>query len=264
MIEILGVSIAYNETGQGPAVLCLHAVGHGAGDFAALEERLSARFRIISLDFPGHGGSGPDTQPASATRYAAIVDEFIRQRGIERPILVGNSIGGAAAIELAAKRPERIRGLVVANPGGLFQRSWLSSLVTAAFATIFARGADGAAWFPWFFAAYYRRVLTEPAAAAQRARIVKSAREVAPLLADAWRSFGKPESDLREVARRVTCPVLVTWATKDLSNPLRFNRDGIAQFRAVQLETFAAGHNPFLETPAEAALALTAFAERCQ
>src|SRR6185295_4139592 len=103
-------------------------------------------------------GSGADTEPVTASRYAEVASAFIDELGLDRPLVVGNSVGGAAAIELAASRPGRIRGLVVANPGGLFRRSRLSRVVTALFSSFFASGARGAWWFPRAFDAYYRRV----------------------------------------------------------------------------------------------------------
>src|SRR5512140_2495550 len=108
--EIFGIPIAYDDEGAGLPIVCLHAVGHGAADFAPLRKRLRSRFRVVALDFPDHGGSGPDHEPVSASRYAQIVQAFLEARHIDGPILVGNSIGGAAAIELAARARGRVRG----------------------------------------------------------------------------------------------------------------------------------------------------------
>jgi hypothetical protein len=64
----------------------------------------------------------------------------------------------------------------------------------------FCAGVRGARWFPAAFAAYYHLVLPEKPAAEQRARIVASAHEIAPILVQAWRSFGEPEADIRSHA----------------------------------------------------------------
>jgi 4,5:9,10-diseco-3-hydroxy-5,9,17-trioxoandrosta-1(10),2-diene-4-oate hydrolase len=88
-----GVSIAYTDSGgEGPILVCLHAIGHGARDFEDLARRLSPQYRVIALDFPGQGNSGADREPASATRYAKLLSEFIDQLGLKSVVLVGNSM----------------------------------------------------------------------------------------------------------------------------------------------------------------------------
>lgn len=250
-VEIDGVRLAYDDEGSGPALLCLHAVGHGARDYESFRARYRRRFRVVALDFPGHGRSSPDRHPASAERYAALLPRFLDAVGVDRAIVVGNSIGGAAALRLAAEHPSRVRALVVANPGGLFQRSFVSRASARLLARIFGAGARGAGWFSRLFAFYYARILTEAPAFAQRARIVAAASESAPVLEEAWRSFAAPSSDLRDRAPSVVAPVMVAWALRDPLNRLSFNRAGIARLPNATLETFFAGHSPFLETPRE-------------
>ncbi len=245
-----GVRLAYDDEGTGPVLVCLHAIAHGAGDFAGLRERLRERlrdrWRVLALDWPGQGNSGEDTVPASAARYAAVLAGFLDAVGIEQAVLLGNSIGGAAAVQYAAVHPSRVRALVLANPGGLDRFDALTGPMTGVMARFFAAGAAGARWYPLAFAAYYRLVLSK-AAAAQRARIVASAVKLAPILAQAWRSFGTPAADIRGLAPRVTCPVLFTWATGDRINQLRRCRPAIERFPNGRLETFRGGHAAFLE-----------------
>src|ERR1700722_123286 len=58
-----GISLSYSDSvGAGPVLICLHAIGHGARDFEDLSRRLGHGFRVIALDFPGQGHSGPDSQ----------------------------------------------------------------------------------------------------------------------------------------------------------------------------------------------------------
>lgn len=260
-IEVDGVSLAYDDRGVGPPVVCLHALGHGATDYADFAARISDRHRVIALDWPGQGASG-EGPPPDARAYARLCAGFLDALAIERPILVGNSIGGAAALELAAAEPGRPRGLVLVNPGGLFLRSPLAAAATGGMARFFGAGARGAAWFPAAFAAYYRLVLSGRPAAAQRRRIVAAGRELAPLLAAGWRRFGEADADLRARAEQVACPVLVAWATRDRFNPLWLNRPAIKRLRRAELRTFPAGHSPFLETPERFAAAFLDFAAR--
>ncbi len=208
--------LAFDADGHGPTLVCLHAVGHGASDFARIRERFQDRFRVIALDWPGQGNSAPDRALPSAARYAGLLRGFLDAIGVDKAVLLGNSIGGAAALRFAASHPERVLGLVLANPGGIDRADWLGRTVCRLFARFFALGARGARWFPAAFALYYRFVLPGRAAGAQRAR---------------------------------SCPVLVAWAKRDRVLQLRRNLPAIRRFPNAKLETFEAGHAPFLETP---------------
>ena len=258
-VTVGGVRIAYRDEGGGPIVVCLHAIGHGGGDFAALGARLRGRYRVIALDWPGQGNSGADEAPPSAARYAELLAGFLDTMGVGRVVLVGNSIGGAAAIRYAWAHPERVCWLVLENPGGLDPPDRLARLAIGLMVRFFAAGARGAWWFPRAFAAYYRLVLPRTAAAEQRRRIVASAREIAPVLHAAWRSFGEPEADLRALVPHVACPVLFAWAARDRIIQLARSMPGIRAFPNARLETFPAGHAPHLETPAAFEMALGRF-----
>jgi pimeloyl-ACP methyl ester carboxylesterase len=248
-VTLDGVRLAFDDDGAGPALVCLHAIGHGAGDFAGLHQHLRDRYRVLALDWPGHGHSGADHVPASAARYAELLASFLDAAGVGRAVLIGNSIGGAAAMRYAATHPGRVRALVLEDPGGLVPVDRVVRAFTAAMARFFAAGARGARWFPRAFDLYYRMVLPTPAAAAQRARIVASAGEIAPVLRDAWLSFGRREADLRALVPRITCPVLFAWAARDRLVQLGRSRPAIRLFPDARLEVFPAGHAAHLETP---------------
>jgi pimeloyl-ACP methyl ester carboxylesterase len=261
-VTLDGVSLALDDAGSGPPVVCLHAIGHGASDFAGLRARLAGRYRMVAPDWPGHGRSGPDREPPGAARYEALVARLVDALGLDAVVLVGNSIGGAAAIRYAASHPARVRGLVLEDPGGLVPVGRTVRAFTDAFARFFAAGARGARWFPAAFALYYRIVLRAPAAAPQRRRIVAASREIAPLLAAAWRGFGQPDADLRALAPRIGCPVLFCWARHDRVIPLARCRPAIRTFPDATLETFDAGHAAHLEAPDAFAASLERFLAR--
>jgi len=244
------VTLAYSERGAGPAVVCLHAIGHGAGDFTRLAARLADRHRVIALDWPGHGRSGPDRVPTSAERYADVLAGFVDRLGIEQATVIGNSIGGAAAIRWAAAHPGRARGLVLENPGGLDPAAdRLARTVTAAMIRFFAAGRRQAWWFPWAFGAYYRTCVLGRTAGEQRTRIVRAGSEVAPLLHDAWRSFATTTADIRELAAGLACPVLFVWAKGDRFIQLGRSLPAIRRMANARVETVAGRHAAHLEAP---------------
>src|SRR5512147_442687 len=85
-VTVDGVRLAYDDEGSGPALVCLHAIAHGAGDFAGLRERcrtrLRAGWRVLALDWPGHGNSGDDHVPVSTRRYAELLGGFLDAVGV--------------------------------------------------------------------------------------------------------------------------------------------------------------------------------------
>ena len=259
-VTVDGVRLAADDAGVGTsALVCLHAIGHGAGDFAALRRAFAPARRVVALDWPGQGNSADDSRPPSAARYAALLAGVLDALGIERAVLVGNSIGGAAAVRYAATHPDRVAGLVLENPGGLDRPDRLSRSVIGLMVRFFAAGSRRAAWFPRAFAAYYRTVLQRPAAAAQRARIVATAYEIAPVLRDAWTSFGAPEADLRDLVPAIRCPTLFAWGVRDVAVQLRRSLPAIARFSNARIERFPAGHAAHLETPDELVAAVRRF-----
>lgn len=257
-----GVKIAVVREGRGPAVVCLHAVGHGGRDYAAFAERMKGHCELIRIDWPGQGRSGPDTQPASAARYAQLLALVLEALQIREPVLIGNSIGGAAAVIHAAAHP--VRALVLCNAGGLVQVNAFVRGFCRVFAAFFDAGARGARWYMPLFRAYYRwLVLPQPAAGEQRERIIASGYEIAPLLRDAWRSFGRADADIRQQARVLTMPVWVAWAENDRVIPLSFCLPCIRAMRDAQLSRYRGGHAAFLEQPDAFAKDFFAFLQRC-
>ncbi len=258
-VTVDGVRLAYDDVGSGPAVVCLHAIGHGASDFARLAERLRERHRVIALDWPGQGWSDPDPEPPSSRRYATLLEGLLAVLDPGPAVLVGNSIGGGVAIRYAAVHPRDVRGLVLANCSGLDAFDAVTRIACGMMARFFRSGVRGARWFRPAFAAYYRTVLSAPAAAEQRARIVAAADEIVPVLAEGWAGFASPDADLRRLAPTIACPVLFTWAVRDRFIQLRRNLPAIRTFPHARVVEFPAGHAPQLETPEEFEREVAAF-----
>jgi 4,5:9,10-diseco-3-hydroxy-5,9,17-trioxoandrosta-1(10),2-diene-4-oate hydrolase len=261
-IEIDGVRLAYSDEGDGEPVVCLHAIGHGARDFGELRRRLREHRRVLTLDWPGQGRSSADHASASARRYEELIGEFLAKLDVERPVLLGNSIGGAAALQWAVRHPVDVRGLVLCNAGGLAPVDLLTRSFSRAMAAFFAAGARGARWFQPAFAAYYRVVLQRASAAEHRVRIVAAGHETAPVLSEAWASFARAESDLRSLAPAVRCPVFCAWARGDTIVAYPRSRKAIRGFPNGEARLFRGGHAAFLEDADAFYPALDTFLER--
>lgn len=118
--------IAVAEAGTGPVLVMLHGGGPGASGVSNYHQNLpalAARFRVILPDQPGFGGSYRPTEADLAARSITEITvdalyQALDALGVERFHLLGNSLGGAAAIAMAQARPERVSGLVLMAPGG--------------------------------------------------------------------------------------------------------------------------------------------------
>ena len=71
-LTIDGMRLVLDDEGRGDAIVCLHAIGHDARDFARLRGRFAARHRVIAIDWPGQGRSPRDGRPATAAHYAEL------------------------------------------------------------------------------------------------------------------------------------------------------------------------------------------------
>lgn len=259
-IEVDGVRLAYSRVGRGPVVVCLHAIGHGGRDFEDFGALVGDQFEVVCIDWPAQGRSGPDTKPPSAARYAELLSGAIRQLKIDRPIVLGCSIGGAAAIRLAASHP--VRALVLCNSGGLLEVTQEIVRACQTMSRFFAAGVRRAWWFKTAFWAYYRLlVLPSAAARAQRKRIIAAAYEVAPVLRDAWLSFAQNEADTRTMAAAIDVPIWVAWAKGDKVIALSRCLPAIKAMKRARLTKFGGGHAAFLERPRQFAKEFKRFAK---
>jgi 4,5:9,10-diseco-3-hydroxy-5,9,17-trioxoandrosta-1(10),2-diene-4-oate hydrolase len=263
LVEAAGTKVAISRHGAGQPILCLHATAHGGRDFESLSNALVPLvFEMVCVDLPGLGRSPPDAsgQPASAKRYAAVLEDLIPILfGKAKPIVIGNSIGGAAALIASLSMPEAMRALVLCNPGGLAPLDRLATTVIHLLVKFFEAGSRGARWFPWAFGLYYRLVLSGKPAHTQRARIVAAGLEMAPILVQAWRSFGQADADLSGKVANLSLPVLFAWAKSDQIVAWSRSKRAVETMPQAKVEFFKGSHAAFLEDPSAFQDALLAF-----
>lgn len=239
----------YTQTlGTGPSLVLLHANGGDHRDFEAIAPRLAGSgWRVSALDWPGHGRS-PRSGPETAVGFGDRLIDVLEELG-GRHVLLGNSVGGFAALRAAAHAPDLVSGLVLVSPGG-FTPHWPGMALAC-------RVIGSAAVAPRAYRGLPRLYLRarNPGVTAAITRAEEASRSAArvAVFASVWRSFADPEHDARPLAAGVCCPVLLAWGTRDPILPWRIDgRRARAALTDAEVVTFdGAGHQPFLERPEE-------------
>jgi pimeloyl-ACP methyl ester carboxylesterase len=114
-----GRRIRYRVTGEGPPVVLLHGIGRSLDDWAEQHDLLGDQYRLYSLDLPGFGETAPLDEAYGLPALARFVERFVDAVGIDEPAhFVGNSLGGAVAMQVAVDAPERVRSLVLVSSAG--------------------------------------------------------------------------------------------------------------------------------------------------
>jgi len=117
-IEVDGARLHYLDEGSGPPLILIHGLAGQVRVFThSLLDRLKAEHRVIILDRPGSGHSTRPAQASAAvTAQAGTIARFIEAIGVERPLVVGHSLGGAIALALALNHPKQVSGLALLAP----------------------------------------------------------------------------------------------------------------------------------------------------
>lgn len=117
-VDIDGQRLHVLDQGSGPALLLLHGLCGQMGHFNyGVVDELARSFRVVAVDRPGSGYSQrPSHMPADLSSQAATIARLIDTLGLERPTLVGHSLGGAVALTLALEHPGKAGALALIAP----------------------------------------------------------------------------------------------------------------------------------------------------
>lgn len=103
--------------GQGPDLVMIHGANGNTRDFTFdLVDRMAGEFRVIAFDRPGFGFSDAFGGPEHPVTQADILREAALQLGVENPIILGHSYGGAVALAWALRAPDEVAGLTLIAP----------------------------------------------------------------------------------------------------------------------------------------------------
>ncbi len=102
--------------GAGPPVVLLHGLGSSSADWPEQHTVLEARYRVVAVDLPGHGGSPLPSGPLTIESMARDVAALLARLDAEPAHVLGLSLGACVALRLALAAPGRVRSLTLVNP----------------------------------------------------------------------------------------------------------------------------------------------------
>ena len=112
------VELHYEVTGQGNPIVFLHGLGSSGRDWEPQVTAFSGRYQVITVDMRGHGQSDKPPGPYSIAGFAADAAGLMDALALGPAHVVGISMGGMIALQLALDAPERVRSLAAVNCGG--------------------------------------------------------------------------------------------------------------------------------------------------
>lgn len=236
-------------------LVVLPAADHTWEDYRPILEHFAPERRVFALDWPGFGASArpsPADFAYSDEHYTEILTDWLNALGIARAVLVGNSIGGAAALRYAVAQPKRVAGLVLVSPAGFTAPGLTRALASRALGSprILRRIEPS-------FVSFYLGPATEATRAiVERHRAARATSDYdASMAAYAalWRSFDTPAADLTGLAAQVRTPAIVVRGALDpIISALDTRRAvaAIGERGALEVVLPEAGHLPFLQQPA--------------
>ena len=234
--------------GPAPALVFVHGAGGSSLSWIIQYRQFKGRRRIVQLDLPGHGRSGGQGR-TDLGEYAEIVTGLLDAMAIERAVLFGHSMGGAIALELALRHPERVAGLVLTATGAKLGVSPLMlQQIEQAPETLPALMGD------WICAPGAPDEIVQ--------RSVKMLTEAAPgVLANDFRACNV--LDLRPRLAEITAPCLIVGGTGDLLSPPRYSEYLAEQIDDADLLLIEnAGHMVMVEQPEEYRAGVQTFLDR--
>jgi pimeloyl-ACP methyl ester carboxylesterase len=118
--DIGGVRVVVRVEGSGPPLILLHGLGCSGRYMRPLRRLLAPTFTVITPDLPGHGGS--EKPPVTMWHLSELTDwvaQMIVDFGLDHPLVAGHSLGGGIAVDLAARYPHLVGGIVLLAPTGV-------------------------------------------------------------------------------------------------------------------------------------------------
>ena len=242
-----GVSLRYDRAGSGPLVLLVHGWTCNRTFWDRQVQALRDRFTLVTVDLRGHGESSHPRTGYTIGALAGDLEHLVRALGVPRLAVVGWSMGGLVALELARRLGERVSalGLVCTTAGGLADRKSPPGHPDRAGEMRAAVANDFRGFARQLAADFFLKGAESPLHPWAVAQMQKTPPHVAAAALDAMLA-----ADLRKHLRGLEVPTAVLHGRHDKLLPLADGEALAKGIRGARLVVFEeSGHAPFLEEP---------------
>jgi pimeloyl-ACP methyl ester carboxylesterase len=253
-----GIQYSYFEVGAGPLLLFAHGTFGVKESFTRQMEDLAPRYRCVSIDLPGHGGSSYDPKGWTIDDLVHAVPALIAALGERQAALAGVSQGGAVFMRAALMYPGKVLALIIMCAGATTPPPELMKRLRE-FAAVLHNGDEATRehYARQFLSTFHAPVLVEAGDAGieqELTQVLKHSRQAMPLVAEVPASYRSVFDQLMQIA----CPTLIIWGDRDF-RPL-LGGEIAAQIPHAQLRVIrSAGHHVHIDAPAETARAIGDF-----
>lgn len=250
-IEMDGMPVHYRINGEGDPLVLIHGTGASLHTWEGWTEILEKDFKVISLDMPAFGLTGPNPERVYTLEfYAKFLDSFLEKIEVDKFSIAGNSLGGGIAWKYAALFPEKVKSMILIDPLGYPRDGELPFALRLA-ANKYASGflktvTPKSLFYKSFYEVYHNDdLVTEELVNRYYQLYLREGNRQA--FVD--RAMATETIDTLEIAT-ITTPTLILWGENDeWISPLdapKFKRD----IKGSELITYPnAGHVPMEELP---------------
>jgi pimeloyl-ACP methyl ester carboxylesterase len=266
-VQIKGHTIFYIVKGEGKPLILIHGYGAGMWVWEKQIDFLSQFYRVYALDLIGHGFSDRPKIPYTPEAYIYFLRDFMDGVGIEKAILIGNSMGGGIAWAMAALFPERVVWLVLINcvpPDvlGQVRNDSFRTLVAIKdipflpYLVIASRNKRSIKWILQECVSNIKLITPE---------ILDRQYQISKIRGTTWVIYStfknaKEAPKLKNYFSRIYQPTLLLWGERDLIFPLSVGEDLHRAIKGSKFQTIEkSGHIPMWETPKEVNQAMLSF-----
>lgn len=258
--KLHGHDVSFRRAGTGPAVVLIHGITSTSATWLPVAPALAAHHTILAPDLLGHGASAKPRGDYSLGAFASGVRDLMVSEGVERATIVGHSLGGGVAMQLAYQFPERCERLVLVDSGGLGREVNLllraATLPGAEIVIPLLASTGVLAAGRWAGAALRRAGLPAGTDVEEMARGHASLHDAETRRAFVQTLRGIVEAGGQRVDARdrlylaSALPTLIVWGERDPMIPAEHGREAHAAIPGSRLELFPdAGHFPHMEEP---------------
>jgi pimeloyl-ACP methyl ester carboxylesterase len=267
-INYKGAEVHYTESGSGFPILMIHGYGGSNRDFLVLNSLINDKYRVIRVDMPGFGLSDFPKQPSGNVNfiqaYADYFNFMLDTLHIDSCYVMGNSLGGLMACQLALDHPDIVKKLVLFNSAGyemeevmktanasLLQNSLAQQVVSKGLPKCFVKIGVG--------------------------RVVHDASKLTPEKVQRVTDFWNREGNMAHLValatsktfpdestiKNISCPTLIFWGKQDKIINVKYAQRFKADIKGSELiEYDSCGHVPMMERPEDVKLEVLRFLQK--